>query len=137
MKNLVAEIVQTLKNASYPVTVTVIRPSYSKAHPVYPMIIVGEIDNSTKLALKGEERWSTIRYQIDIFSKDMVIDYVPISGIEVCRKLGHIVDLELNEKYGMTRNSAVELPDVNDATVSRLTLRYTGILDIKTDYTYR
>lgn len=137
MKNLVDEIVATLNNVSYPFTVKSIRASYSKKTPVYPMIVVNEVDNSTRLAIKGDERWSNIGYQIDIFSKDMAVESIPTSGVKICRILGQLVDLELNNKYGMTRTSTMEMPDVNDATVSRLTLRYSGILDIKTDYTYR
>lgn len=132
MKNLVNEIVAHLKTLSYGQTVEV-RSVYSKKPPVYPMVTVDEIDNATRMALKNEERLSNLGYQIDIYSGDMY----PNAGTKVCWNIAAIVDAALNSQYGMTRTSAVTLPDVNDNTMSRITLRYSGILDVKTDYMYR
>jgi hypothetical protein len=97
------------------------------------MVTVDEIDNATRMALKNEERLSNLGYQIDIYSGDMY----PSSGIDICKNIASKVDTALNSQYGMTRTSAVTLPDVNDNTMSRITLRYSGILDVKTDYMYR
>lgn len=137
MKNLVDEIVTYLNTLSYDVTIKSIRGSYSKASPVYPMVIVDENDNSSRFSLKGEERLSNLGYQIDIFSKDMLVGVTPTSGVEICRDIANVVDLGLNSEYGLTRTSAVEMPDNKDATISRITLRYSGILDLKSDYMYR
>lgn len=137
MKNLVNELVTHLKNLEYPVIIKAIRDSHSKANPVYPMIVVDEVNNSSRFALKGEERLSNLVYQIDIFSKDMVVGLTPTSGKNICRDISHVVDAEMNSEYGLTRTSAVETPDNNDSTVSRCTLRYSGILDLKSDLMYR
>lgn len=136
MKNLVSEIVTYLKSQTFS-PVPEIRDAYSKKVPTYPMIVVQEIDNSNRVSLLGQEILSNLGYQIDIFSKDMVSGGIPVSGVEIVNNLGETVDAKLQEQYGMTRTSAVGLPDVNDATVSRLSLRYTGILDVTTDYMYR
>lgn len=137
MKNLLDEVKTVLLAQAYPVTVQSIRPSYSKLTPAYPMVIIDEVNNTTRLAVNGEEILSDITYQIDIFSKDMIVGGVPTAGSSVCKGIGAVVDETLNRVFGMTRTSTVEIPDVNDATVSRRTLRYTGILDITTDYMYR
>lgn len=137
MKNLLDEVKAVLEAQTYPVTVKSIRPSYSKLTPSYPMVIIDEVNNTTRLAVNGEEILSDVTYQIDIFSKDMIVGGVPTAGSSVCKEIGAVVDEALNSVFGMTRTSTVEIPDVNDATVSRRTLRYTGILDITTDYMYR
>ena len=137
MKNLLDEVKTVLLAQAYPVTVQSIRPSYSKLTPAYPMVIIDEVNNTTRLAVNGEEILSGITYQIDIFSKDMIVGGVPTAGSSVCKGIGAVVDEALNRVFGMTRTGTVEIPDVNDATVSRRTLRYTGVLDITTDYMYR
>lgn len=137
MKNLLDEVKTVLEAQTYPVTVKSIRPSYSKLTPSYPMVIIDEVNNTTRLAVNGEEILSNVTYQIDIFSKDMIVGGVPTAGSSVAKEIGAVVDEALNSVFGMTRTSTVEIPDVNDATVSRRTLRYTGILDITTDYMYR
>lgn len=137
MLNLVNEIVTQLNSLTYQVTIKSIRPSYSKSPPVYPMIIVDENNNSTRMALKGEERLANLAYQIDIFSKDMMVGTVPTSGVAICGLIGKAVDTALNSEYGLTRTSAVQMPDGRDSTISRLTLRYSGIIDSKTEYMYR
>jgi hypothetical protein len=136
MKNLVLELVTYLNTLSYPVTVKA-RTAYSKAKPTYPMIVVDEIDNTTRIALKGEERFATLGYQIDIFSKDMSVGGVPTSGTVVCNNIATSIDTGVQSTYGLTRESFIALPDVQDSTISRLTLRYSGIIDVKTDYMYR
>lgn len=137
MKSLLDEVLATLSGLTYPVTIKSVRPSYSKLAPVYPMIVVEEVNNSTRLALNGEERLADVVYQIDVFSKDMSVSGTPTAGAKVCKSVGDELDLALNSAYGMTRTSAIAMPDVNDATVSRRTLRYSGILDVTTDYMYR
>lgn len=137
MKSLETEVIATLNSATYPVTVKSVRPSYSKLAPVYPMIIVREINNKTRVALNGEEILADLEYQIDVYSKDMSVSGAMMAGAKVCGNIGAVIDTELNETYGLTRVVNTKLPDVNDATVSRLTLRYTGILNVKTDYMYR
>ena len=137
MKSLVAEVLETIENVTYPVTVKSVREPYSKLAPAYPMVIVDEVNNTTLLALKGEERLSSVVYQVEVFSKDMLVGSTITSGVDVCKSIGKLIDSELNTIYGMTRTSAVSTPDINDATVSRYILRYDGILDVKTDYMYR
>ena len=67
MKNLLDEVKTVLEAQTYPVTVKSIRPSYSKLAPAYPMVIIDEVNNTTRLAVNGEEILSDITYQIDIF----------------------------------------------------------------------
>ena len=133
MKNLVDDLITFLNTLTFSDTVKDIREAYSKKKPVYPMISVDEINNATRTALVGEERLSNLGYQIDVYSKDMY----PRSGRDICRGIVSIVDTNLQSQYGMKRVSYVEIPDPNDTTVFRITLRYTCILDVKTDYMYR
>lgn len=137
MKDLVTEIKSTLSGISYPVQIKSIRSAYSKLAPVYPMIVVQEVNNTTRTALLGNERLSNLTYQIEVFSKDMALNLTPTAGSEIVRAIGTLIDAELNSEYGLTRTVCMVSPDINDATVSRLTLRYTGILDVTTDYMYR
>lgn len=132
MKSLTNEIIDFLKTLTYEVTVTV-RSSENKATPKYPMITVSEINNATRMALHGAERFSDISYQINVFSKDMY----PTSGNDVTLSIALIVDDYMLEQYGFKRGSFVSMPDINDLSVSRTTIRYYGVLDTINEYIYQ
>ena len=77
MKSLTDEIITLLQGQSYPVTVKRIQDGYSNLKPVYPTIVIHEIDNRTQMAILGKEYHSRLEYQIDIYAKDMVISEEP------------------------------------------------------------
>ncbi len=133
MKSLVDEIITGLQRETFSVTIKSIRSAYSKLAPEYPMIAVSEIENSNRTSILGKERFSDLGYQIDIFSKDIY----PTAGADICSDIGSVVDNYLQSTYGFTRVTTIRLPDISDSTVSRLSLRYTGILDVVNDITYR
>lgn len=133
MKNLVDKIILGLQGESFSVTIKSIRSAYNKLPPEYPMIVVNEIENTNNLSILGEERFSNLGYQIDIFSRDIY----PDTGIEICLGIGRVVDNYLQSTYGFNRISSVQLPDYTDSTISRFTLRYSGLIDVNNDITYR
>jgi len=131
MLSLEVELKDHLKTLTYPYDVTV-RPSYSKLSPSYPMVTIQEIGNTTRQAISGTEKYADIAYQVDIFSKDIY----PESGVTVCRNIASVVDSDLQSTYGLLRTSQTRMPDPTDNSVSRMTLRYSGILDTNNEYIY-
>lgn len=137
MKSLTDEIITLLQGQSYPVTVKRIQDGYSNLKPVYPIIVIHEIDNRTHMAILGKEYLSRLEYQIDIYAKDMVISGEPTLAKTIVDGIGNVVDTALQTQYGFTRTVRTRMPEGEDKTVSRLTLRYSTLLDIQNDITYR
>lgn len=137
MKSLTDEIITLLQGQSYPVTVKRIQDGYSNLKPVYPIIVIHEIDNRTQMAILGKEYHSRLEYQIDIYAKDMVISEEPTLAKTIVDGIGNVVDTALQTQYGFTRTVRTRMPEGEDKTVSRLTLRYSTLLDIQNDITYR
>lgn len=137
MKSLTDEIITLLQEQSYPVTVKRIQDGYSNLKPVYPIIVIHEIDNRTHMAILGKEYLSRLEYQIDIYAKDMVISGEPTLAKTIVDGIGNVVDTALQTQYGFTRTVRTRMPEGEDKTVSRLTLRYSTLLDIQNDITYR
>ncbi len=129
---LLSDIKDYLKTLEYDYDVTV-RPSNSKLTPTYPLITVDEIDNSVKQSINGVEKYSNIAYQIDIYSKDMY----PDSALTVLKSIANTVSDEIQTYYGLLRQNMNVLPDVNDETVSRMTMRFTGTLDTINEIIYK
>lgn len=137
MKSLTDEIITLLQEQSYSVTVKRIQDGYSNLKPVYPIIVIHEIDNRTQMAILGKEYLSRLDYQIDIYAKDMVISGEPTLAKTIVDGIGNVVDTALQTQYGFTRTVRTRMPEGEDKTVSRLTLRYSTLLDIQNDITYR
>jgi hypothetical protein len=137
MKSLTDEIITLLQEQSYPVAVKRIQDGYSNLKPVYPIIVIHEIDNRTYMAILGKEYHSRLEYQIDIYAKDMVISEEPTLAKTIVDGIGNVVDTALQTQYGFTRTVRTRMPEGEDKTVSRLTLRYSTLLDIQNDITYR
>jgi len=137
MKSLTDEIITLLKTQSYPVAVKQIQDGYSNTKPVYPLIVVHEIDNRTETAILGKEYHSRLEYQFDIYSKDKVVAGTPTLAKTVVDGIGNVVDTVLQSQYGFTRTVRTRMPEGEDKTVTRLTLRYSTLLDIQNDITYR
>jgi hypothetical protein len=137
MKSLTDEIITLLQEQSYPVAVKRIQDGYSNLKPVYPIIVIHEIDNRTYMAILGREYHSRLEYQIDIYAKDMVISGEPTLAKTIVDGIGNVVDTALQTQYGFTRTVRTRMPEGEDKTVSRLTLRYSTLLDIQNDITYR
>lgn len=137
MKSLTDEIITLLQEQSYSVTVKRIQDGYSNLKPVYPIIVIHEIDNRTQMAILGKEYLSRLEYQIDIYAKDMVISGEPTLAKTIVDGIGNVVDTALQTQYGFTRTVRTRMPEGEDKTVSRLTLRYSTLLDIQNDITYR
>jgi len=132
VKSLNNEIINFLKTVPFDVIVNV-RKANSKSTPIYPLITVSEIENSTRTLLQGIERYANIGFQINIFSKDVY----PSSGEDIALSIAQVLDTYILEQYGFKRTSFISLPDVNDLSVSRITIRYSGVLDTINDYIYQ
>lgn len=129
---LLNDIKDHLKSLDYNYDVTV-RPSNSKLTPTYPLITIDEIDNSVKQSINGVEKYSRVTYQIDIYSKDMY----PSSALTVLKSLASTVSDEIQTYYGLLRQNMTIMPDVNDETVTRMTMRFTGTLDPINEVIYK
>lgn len=137
MRNLVDEVIALLEAQTYPVTIKTLCEGYPRKNPMYPAIIVHEFDNSSRTVLNGEEHLANISYEIEIYAKDMLVDGTPTSSKTVVKDIAGVIDDAVNEQFGFTRMVATLVPYNKDETVARYILRYTAILDTRTDYLYR
>lgn len=137
MKSLTDDIIELLGTQTYLTTVKTIAEGYPRSAPLYPAIIVHEIDNTSRQVLNGEELLANLAYQIEIYAKDMVVDSTPTSSKTVVKEIAKVIDLAVNSQYGFTRMVATLAPYDKDTTVSRYVLRYSAILDTRTDILYR
>jgi len=137
MKSLTDEIIALLRLQTYPVTVKTIVEGYPKSAPLYPAITVHEFDNSSRQVLNGEELFADLAYQIEIYAKDMMVANVPTSSKTTVKAIAGVIDTIVNSQFGFTRMVATYAPYDKDVTVSRYVLRYSAILDTRTDILYR
>lgn len=137
MESLLNEIVELLGTKTYPVAVNRIVSAYSKKKIVYPTIVVEETDNSNAETVDGSERLSSLGYQIDIYSRDMLVDGTLETGLDVSTAIAKVVDDAIQAQYGFNRTALTGLYDADDPSIARKVIRYETILDVVTGYTYR
>lgn len=101
---------------------------YVNAPSSFPYISIIESDNyMSNLDNSDKEKYATVMYEVNVYAND---DKKKLTA----RKLLKIVDTEM---YAMnfTRISMTPVPNLEDATIYRLTARYECVTDGQ--YTYR
>ena len=105
---------------------------YVKTPPKFPCVSLVEMDNSADEATQtsGEiENHAVLLYQVDVYSNKS-------SGKKAeCKALSSIVDKKLAE-IGFTRTMLQPIPNMDDATIYRMTGRYRAVVS-KENVIYR
>ncbi len=103
---------------------------YVKAPTQFPHISIIESDNYTTVAhidSADNERFATIMYEVNVYSNKT-------SGKKSeCRKIMDIID-KMMYSMNFTRTALTPVPNLEDATIYRLTARYRAETDGETIY---
>lgn len=114
-----------------------VRDFYSDEKPVFPMIIVDEVVNDTFQSIHGKEVYSNIGYRIECYAKDFAVDEKIYTKNDLALQLGIDTDRFMREIMGFKRvGSPVMIPSVDDSSVVRYVLTYSGIINNQTQYIY-
>lgn len=93
---------------------------YVKAPSSFPHVSIVEMDNYTsadRLDTADEERFSTLMYEVNVYSNKT-------SGKKSeCKKIIGFID-DLMYKMNFKRLSLAPVPNMDDATIYRMTARY-------------
>lgn len=96
---------------------------YKKTPAKFPHVSIIEFDNGTyKRGMDCKERHSRIVYEINIYSN------LQFGKKEECKKILKVIDDKMLE-LGFTRTFRRHIPNVEDATIHRILVRYYGIVD--------
>ena len=117
------EIRKYLKdNLDYEVVVTKLSKQEADR---FPLVVVTEEDNALRSStLNREETFSRLYYEINIFTRDKVIDGATRYAIDLAREISVNIDKVLNKKYHMNRTACRPTPNL-DNSIYRITMRYT------------
>lgn len=103
---------------------------YVKAPTEFPHVSIIEADNYTateNLDSANEERYAIIMYEVNVYSNKT-------SGKKSeCRKIMNIID-KMMYGFNFTRTALTPVPNLEDATIYRLTARYRAKTDGETIY---
>lgn len=103
---------------------------YVKAPSSFPHVSLVEMDNYTsadRLDTADEERFSTLMYEVNVYSNKT-------SGKKSeCKKIIGFID-DLMYKMNFKRLSLAPVPNMDDATIYRMTARYRAETDGTTLY---
>lgn len=116
------DLKEYLKSASeYEVNVT----KYSiKEADRFPLVIITEEDNVLEDSTFSKlETTSRLYYEINIYTKDLVISNEIVPAMKVAREISQKVDYLLGYKLKMDRLSCRPTPNLDDS-IYRITIRY-------------
>ena len=97
---------------------------YVKAPPYFPAVSLMEMDNApyTNTRTSSEtENHSVLMYEVNVYSNKKT------GKKSECKKIIAIIDEAMSE-MGFTRTMLQPLPNMDDATIYRITARYTAIV---------
>lgn len=139
MISITNEIIEYLKEQDdYFIKPKDIRDSYSDEKPVFPMILVDEVINNTQQMIKGHEIYSNIGYKIEIYTKDIAIDQDTFTRSEVALKLGNTINHHIMNQFGLMRiGNPTIIPSIDDNSVIRYILNYSGVINNETGFIYQ
>lgn len=103
---------------------------YVKAPSEFPFVSIVEADNYTTLAhadTSETERFATVMYEINAYSNKGV------SKKAECKAIMKIID-DLMYRMNFTRIAITPVPDLDNATIYRMTARYRAETDGTTIY---
>lgn len=97
---------------------------YLRVPPSFPHVSIMQIDSSESKAhidSSMKEKFTQLSFQIDIYSDDETRKKT------ICKVISQIVD-ETMKGINFRRQSLRPVPNLADATIYRITARYTGIV---------
>lgn len=116
----------------------VVRDFYTDEKPVFPMVIIDEVVNDTFQSIHGKEIYSNIGYRVECYGKDTAIGETIYTKTDIAFELGVNVDKFMQEQMGFKRvGSPVMIPSVDDSSVVRYVLTYSGIINVETQLIYK
>lgn len=90
----------------------------------FPLVVFTEEDNVlASSTLNREETTSKLYYEINIYTRDAVINGEKCYAIDIARQISAEVDKVLNRKYHMDRLFCRPTPNL-DNSIYRITMRY-------------
>nr|DAE46526.1 MAG TPA: hypothetical protein [Caudoviricetes sp.] len=102
-----------------------VRGVYVKSPPKLPLLTIVEQDNYTvkaRMDSSDTERFATVLYEVNIYSNNSD------EKKSNCREIMRFVD-NLFYRMNFTRLSMTPVPNMNDATIYRLNVRYQAATD--------
>lgn len=122
VENEVFNIVATALRATYSSIYVV--GEYVKSPPNFPCVSLVEMDNSVNESTQTSsenENHAKLMYQVDVYSNKA-------SGKKSeCKAIAAFVDNQMSA-LGFTRTMLQPIPNMDDATVYRMTGRYTALI---------
>lgn len=101
-----------------------IEPAFPKGQPLFPLLTVSVIDNSSEVILGGAERFSSITVQLDVWDNQQTR--------ERCEQTARAVSARMIAA-GFTRQSA---PSLEEDNLHRSSMTFRGTVDNKTFMVY-
>lgn len=136
MKILAGEIKDKLSAYDFEVPVSVARSFNANDGSIYPRIVVYEIVNTTKDRSADHEITSILGFQINIYTKDQMLDNGEVVGrIEMADSIAIAVDKFMFDEYKMNRDDVQPDTSFSDDINLRI-MRFSCVIDSH-DYTYR
>lgn len=109
-----------------------VTPEYVSRPPKFPTVFIQEVENTVDRAYMDSgavENCADLVYQVDVYSDRGK------GKMDECRTIAAYVDAQFAH-YGFVRSFVNQVPNLNDATVYRITARYRAVVD-KNKYIYR
>lgn len=115
------EVFTNLKAVLVGITVL---PSYPSSTPVFPCVLLEEMDNTSNLGTidSDGESCGDISFEVNIYSNS------DNRATEI-KSLRKIVDTLMADGYKMTRNFSAKTPNFMDTDCDRYTMRYDFTID--------
>ena len=109
-----------------------VTPEYVSRPPVFPTVCIMEMENTVDRSYMDSdavENCADLMYQVDVYSNRVQ------GKMDECRTIAAYVDAQFAH-LGFVRAFMNPIPNLNDATIYRITARYRAVVD-KNKYIYR
>ena len=97
---------------------------YVKSPPSFPCVSLIEMDNSVYTRTQttdGDENHTQVMYELNVYSNKTK------GKKSECKSIISLID-SVMLGYGFTRTMLQPIPNMDDATIYRMTARYTGVV---------
>lgn len=123
-------IIETLKSAPYPLSVTV-RDFYSAGKISPPLITVDELPGNEGVYLHNQPEIVTNLFTIEVYAAAKTIDGKPYNQKQLAMEIALAADKVLNEVYGLTMTGQIAVAPYRDPHVCRVVMRYLAYIDTR------
>ena len=138
MVDITDEIIEKLKLSDFTIPPKDIRGIFSTKKPVYPLIVVSEVLNTTKLQLYGEEKFSKIGYKFEVYTRDISHNGRLYTKDGASKIVLQDLDRALRTFFGMKRTTtSPAMLHGSDKSIYRRDVIYEGIINNDTQIIYQ